>query len=132
VPDSHSDNAPYSYAILRVVPDLERGESLNVGVVLFCAPRRYLDAAVALDEERLQTLSPGAQPEAIRSQLDAALAIAHGEDRAGRVAELSQAERFGLLVAPSSTIVQPSPVHTGLTADPAETLRRIFVRLVAI
>jgi Protein of unknown function (DUF3037) len=129
VPAAGSD--PYSYAILRVVPDLERGESLNVGVVLFCPTRHFLAAKVSLDEDRLRALSASVRPEAVRDHLDAIVATVDGDPRAGRVAELSQAERFGLVVSPSSTILQPSPVHTGLTTAPADTLGQVFGRLVA-
>ena len=128
MPASGSD--PYSYAIIRVVPDLERGESLNVGVILFCPPRRFLAAKVSLDDERLRALSPSVRPEAVRDHLEAMVATVDGDPRAGRVATLSQSERFGLLASPSSTILQPSPVHTGLTTSPAETLASIFERLV--
>jgi Protein of unknown function (DUF3037) len=129
VPASGSD--PYSYAILRVVPDLERGESLNVGVVLFCPTRHFLAAKVALDEERLRALSASVRPAAVRDHLDAIVATVDGAPEAGWVAELGQAERFGLVVSPSSTILQPSPVHTGLTTAPADTLEKVFGRLVA-
>lgn len=128
MPESGPD--PYSYAIVRVVPDLERGEGLNVGVILFCPPRRFLAAKVALDEERLRSMSSTVEPEAVRDHLDAMVATVDGESRAGRIAAMSQSERFGLLASPSSTILQPSPVHTGLTTSPADTLESIFERLV--
>jgi Protein of unknown function (DUF3037) len=128
VPESGPD--PYSYAIVRVVPDLERGESLNVGVILFCPARRFLAAKVALDEQRLRSMSSTVDPEAVRDHLDAMVATVDGESRAGRVAAMTQSERFGLLASPSSTILQPSPVHTGLTTSPVDTLQSVFERLV--
>jgi Protein of unknown function (DUF3037) len=128
VPESGPD--PYSYAIVRVVPDLERGEGLNVGVILFCPARRFLAAKVSLDEERLRSMSSSVDPATVRDHLDAMVATVDGDSRAGRVATMSQSERFGLLASPSSTILQPSPVHTGLTTSPADTLESIFERLV--
>jgi Protein of unknown function (DUF3037) len=121
---------PFQYAIVRVVPHVERGESLNAGVVLFCRPLRFLGARVALDEAALRVLAPDCEPDAVRDQLAAVEAVAAGADGGGPVAALPASERFHWLVAPSSTIVQPSPVHTGLTDDPAADLDRLFKTLV--
>ena len=123
--------SPFQYAIVRVVPRVERGECINAGVVLFCRPRRFLAAAVRLDEERLHALAPDADLPAIRAHLDAFARVAAGDPAAGPIAELPASERFHWLVAPSSTIIQCSPVHTGLSDDPAGELRHLVARLVA-
>jgi hypothetical protein len=114
-----------------VVPDVERGECLNAGVVLFARTRDFLAARVALDERRLAALWPAADAAALARQLDGLARIAAGDPDAGPIARLPQPQRFHWLVAPSSTVVQPSPVHTGLCEDPAATLDRLFQRLVA-
>ena len=122
---------PFQYAVVRVVPRVERGECFNAGVVLLCRPRRFLAARVALDERRLAALAPDLEPEAVRPHLDALVRIAAGDPDAGPIAHLSPGERFHWLVAPSSTIIQPSPVHTGLCDDPAAMLDHLFETLVA-
>jgi hypothetical protein len=121
----------FQYALLRVVPSIERGERLNVGVVLFCRRRRFLAARIALDEGRLHSLAAGCDPAELRGVLDALAAVARGDEAGGPLARLDASERFGWLTAPSSTIVQPSAVHTGLTDDPAAELDRLFAQLVA-
>jgi hypothetical protein len=120
----------FQYAIVRVVPRIERGECFNAGVVLFCRPRRFLAARVLLDEGRLAALAPGADAEVLRSHLDALVAVAAGAPDAGPIAALEQSDRFHWLVAPSSTVLQPSPVHTGLCEEPSEMLERLFEALV--
>ncbi len=122
---------PLQYAVLRVVPDLERGEAVNAGVVLFCRRRGFLAARVRLDEERLAALAPQADAAAIAARLDDLARIAAGDPAAGPVARLEPSERFGWLTAPASTVVQPSAVHTGLCEDPEAMLDRLFARLVA-
>ncbi len=122
--------SPYLYAIVRVVPHVERGESLNAGVVLLCRSRRYLGARMALDEARLHALAPDCDVAAVRPHLEAIEAIARGDAAAGPMAKLTLAERFHWLVAPSSTIIQPSAVHTGLTDDPAAELEHLVETLV--
>lgn len=121
----------FQYAIVRVVPRVERGECLNVGVVLLCRPRRFLGARIQLDEERLAAFAPGLDPALLRPHLAAIERIAGGDPTAGPIAQLGLAERFHWLVAPSSTIIQPSDVHTGLCADPAVELERLVGALVA-
>jgi hypothetical protein len=121
----------FQYAIWRVVPDLERGEALNAGVVVFCRRRGFLAARAELDEARLRALAPGADAEGVRRHLDGLVRVAAGDPRAGAIAALPQSERFGWLTAASSTIVQPSPIHTGLCDDPQALLDRLFARLVA-
>jgi hypothetical protein len=115
---------------VRVVPHVERGECVNAGVVIFCRPRGFLAARVELDEARLRALAPDADLAAVRGHLDAIERIAAGEPEAGAIAALPASERFHWLVAPSSTIIQCSPVHTGLTDDPAGELEHLLALLV--
>jgi hypothetical protein len=128
VPDA--PRSPYQYAIVRVVPRVERGERLNVGVVLLCRPRRYLGASVALDEARLRAIAPDLDPATVRPHLAAIEAIARGDEDAGPIARLGIAERFHWLVSPASTIIQPSEVHTGLCEDPDRELEHLMSVLV--
>ncbi len=121
---------PFAYAVLRVVPSVERGERLNVGVVLFCRQRSFLELRAEIDEARLAALAPGLDPAPVRSRLAALCAIVAGAPEGGALAALPASDRFGWLVAPSSTIIQPSEAHTGLTDDPAVTLDRLFTSLV--
>jgi hypothetical protein len=128
-----SADAPFAYAVFRIVPRVERGEAINAGVVLFARTRRFLAARVALDRARLAALAPGLAPEdvdAIERHLSARARIAAGDPEGGPIAALDQSERFNWLVAPSSTVIQPSAVHTGLCPDPEATLERLFERLV--
>jgi hypothetical protein len=122
---------PFQYAMLRIVPRVERGEAVNAGVVLFCRPLRFLGACTALDEALLEALAPGCDADEVRAQLDTLEAVAQGRPEGGHVASMSQSERFHWLTAPASTVVQPSAVHTGLTADPAGELERLFAELVS-
>ena len=122
--------SPFSYAILRVVPRVERGERFNAGVVLFCRQRQFLGAKVTLDARRLSALAPDASAEEVRAHLDVLVRVARGDPECGPIARLPQSERFGWLVAPSSTIIQPSEVHTGLSGDPEATLGDLFSELV--
>ena len=121
---------PFVYAVLRVVPRVERGEFINAGVVLYCQAERFLGARVHLDPARLEALDPGADLEAVRAHLDAVRSVCAGGPEAGAVGRLPLAERFGWLVAPRSTVVQPSPVHTGLTDDPEAELDRLLRSMV--
>jgi hypothetical protein len=121
----------FQYALLRVMPRLERGEAINAGVVLFCRRRSFLEARVHLHRDRLAALDGDADADAIERHLRSLARIAAGDPDAGPVAALPQSERFSWLVAPSSTIVQPSPVHTGFCDDPAAKLARLFDELVA-
>ena len=124
--------SPFAYAILRVVPRLDRGEFLNAGVVLLCRPRRFLAARIHLDRERLAALAPNADPDLALARLEALAAVAAGDPDAGPIARMTRAERFHWIVAPASTIVQPSEVHTGMTADPAQMLDHLFATLVEL
>jgi Protein of unknown function (DUF3037) len=120
----------FQYAILRVVPSIERGECLNVGVALLCPERKYLGVRIALDEPRLAAVAPDLDFEELRAALDALVAVAEGDPAAGPLARLSPSERFGWLTAPASTVIQPSAIHTGLCEDPEDTLERLFATLV--
>ncbi|HEV2776008.1 MAG TPA: DUF3037 domain-containing protein [Solirubrobacteraceae bacterium] len=124
-------DVPFAYAILRVVPRVERGERLNVGVVVFCRQRDFLDLRAQIDDERLTALAPDLDAAALRESVEAIRAVVCGEPPGGALAALEPSERFGWVVAPASTILQPSQVHTGLTDDPAVTLERLFESLVA-
>jgi Protein of unknown function (DUF3037) len=129
VPDDA--RSPYQYAIVRVVPRVERGEFINAGIVLLCRSRAYIGAAVELREDRLAALAPDIDIEAIRAHLAAIERVARGDPAGGPIARLSLAERFHWLVAPASTVIQASPVHAGLTDDPSAELERLldaFVR----
>jgi DUF3037 family protein len=120
----------FQYAVIRVVPRVERGESLNAGVILLCRPKRFLAARVGLDATRLRALAPDVDPATIETHLAAIERIAAGDRSAGPIAALGQGERFHWLVAPSSTVIQPSEVHTGVCDDPAEELDHLFEALV--
>ena len=122
---------PFSYAIVRIVPRIERGERINAGVVVFCRPLEFLAARTHLDEERLRALAPGLDPAAIRPHLEAIERIAAGDPNGGPIARLEPSRRFHWLVSPSSTVIQPSAVHTGLCDDPQERLDHLFAELVA-
>jgi hypothetical protein len=129
-PAAVPSRSPFQYALLRVVPDVERGECLNAGVVLFARTRDFLGARVFLDLARLAALAPGVDAAALLRHLEGVERVAAGDPAAGPIARLPATQRFHWLVAPSSTAVQPSPVHTGLCEDPAVDLARLFHRLV--
>jgi hypothetical protein len=116
--------------VLRAVPRVERGERFNVGVVLYCRQQDFLGVRVALDPARLAALAPEATAEELNGHLAALARVAAGDPAAGAIATLHPSERFGWLVAPSSTTVQPSDVHTGLCVDPQATLDDLFAKLV--
>ncbi|HZG67091.1 MAG TPA: DUF3037 domain-containing protein [Herpetosiphonaceae bacterium] len=120
----------FEYAVIRVVPLVERGEFINAGVVLMCRSRRFLDARIELDTARLASLAPGVDVDAIAEQLDYVARACRGGAGAGPIGELPLYERFRWVTAPRSTIVQPSPVHSGLCDDPRTTLERLLTTLV--
>jgi hypothetical protein len=126
-----SGREAFQYAIVRVVPRVERGEALNAGVVLFSRRHRFLAARTELDAAALAALAPGCDAEEVRSHLRTLELVAAGDPAGGPIAGLEPSERFHWLTAPASTIVQPSPVHTGLTSDPHAELEHLFTRLVA-
>ena len=125
-------NNSYDYAVIRVVPCVERGECLNVGVILYCPTRRYLGAAVHLDQKRLHALAPQLDFPVLQQQLEHLVRISHGEENSGPVGRLSQSERFHWLVAPRSTIIQTSPVHSGICIDPEAALQGLLKKLVLL
>jgi hypothetical protein len=120
----------YDYSIIRVVPRVDRGEQINVGVILSVADSEFLDARIELDEPLLRSLDPGVDMAAVREQLDLIAAICRGGSAAGPIGALPARGRFRWLVSPRSTMVQPSPVHTGRTANPAACLERLMDRAV--
>jgi hypothetical protein len=108
------ERCSFDYAVIRVVPRVEREEFINAGVILFCLERRFLQARILLDEERLKALWPEIDVDLVRRHLQAFTSISAGDPAAGPIAALSQRERFHWLVAPRSTIIQVSPVHSGI------------------
>ncbi|HXH11908.1 MAG TPA: DUF3037 domain-containing protein [Alphaproteobacteria bacterium] len=124
------DCATYEYAIIRVVPKVEREEFLNVGVVVWCQARDFLEARIELDEQRLSAVDPTADVETIRTHLATIPMICRGGERAGPIGQLTPGERFRWLVAPRSTIIQTSPVHTGCCADAAAVLEHLLDTMV--
>jgi hypothetical protein len=116
----------FEYALIRVVPRIERGESINVGVIVYSKSFRYLRAKIALDERRLHALDPDTDAAAVR----AALTAFERACSEGPLAEQTLGERFRWLTAPRSAIIQPGPVHAGVTADPPADLDRLFDSLV--
>jgi hypothetical protein len=124
------DHYTYDYAIIRVVPKVEREEFINVGVIVSCPAREFLEAIIELDERRLMAIDSTADTESIRAHLATIPAICAGGDQAGPIGRLSQRERFHWLVAPRSTIIQTSPVHTGCCKDPAAVLEHLLVTMV--
>lgn len=120
----------FAYAVVRVVPDLSRGEFINAGVVLFARQHDFLAARIGLDHERLAAIAPDADVPAIESALSAYARVASGEADAGPVAAMEQSERFGWLTAPASTMIQTSPTHTGICDDPQRALDELFKDLV--
>lgn len=120
----------YDYAVIRVVPRVDRGECINAGIVLSCPGLDFLEACVDLDPARVTALDRSADLEAIQRHLDAIVRICRGGAAAGPVGELPQRGRFHWLVSPRSTVIQMSPVHTGRTSDPAASLARLVDTLV--
>lgn len=125
-PDRHV----FEYALLRVVPRVERGELINAGVLVYCRAKSFVAALTHLDEARLRCLDPAADVEGVRAALRAVEGVCGGGDRAGQAAGDAPGPRFRWLTAPRSTVVQPGPVHTGLTADPEAETERLLDLLV--
>ncbi|MEU6117416.1 DUF3037 domain-containing protein [Streptomyces sp. NPDC047117] len=126
----HNGRDVFEYALLRVVPRVERGEMINAGVVVYCHARRFVEARTHLDEARLRALDPSVDVEGVRAALSAVEGVCCGGERAGQAAADDVGRRFRWLIAPRSTIVQPGPVHTGLTADPSKEAERLLDLLV--
>ena len=122
----------FQYALLRAVPSIERGEALNVGVVVHCRRAGFLGVRTAVDPERLRLLDPRIDVAAVDAHLGVIERVAAGQEPDTPIAAMDRSDRFGWIVAPSSTSVQPSPVHTGLTDDPAATLDKLFAELVLV
>ncbi|HTA37414.1 MAG TPA: DUF3037 domain-containing protein [Solirubrobacteraceae bacterium] len=121
---------PFAYAILRVIPRADRGEAINVGVVLFCRAAGFLELRWHVPIERLTALDATLDTDALGAQLRALESVARGDPAGGAVASQPPSERFHWLVAPASTIVVPSEVHTGISDDPRATLAQLFEKLV--
>ena len=120
----------YDYAIVRVVPRVDRGERINVGVILSCADTDFLDARIEVDEALIRAIDPAVDIDAVRSNLAVIPVVCKGGPEAGPIGALPSRGRFRWLVAPRSTIIQPSEVHTGRTADPAACLEHLMARVV--
>ncbi|MET7737780.1 DUF3037 domain-containing protein [Streptomyces sp. NPDC005402] len=125
-----SERDVYEYALLRVVPRIERGECINAGVLVYCRAKAYVGVRTHLDEDRLRALDPDADAAGVRAALRAVEAVCEGREAAGPAARDDAGRRFRWLVAPRSAIVQPGPVHTGLTLDPAAEPERLLDLLV--
>jgi hypothetical protein len=126
VPVEHT----YDYAVIRVVPRVERGEMVNVGVILSCPDRDFLDARIELDASRLRALDATIDMESTRANLEMIPRLCRGGPEAGPIGELPQRARFHWLVSPRSTVIQTSPVHTGRTTDPAAALEHLLGTMV--
>jgi hypothetical protein len=120
----------FEYALLRVVPRVERGEFINAGVVLHCPEKNFLGARVHLEPERLAALDPSFDQARVLAHLETARLVCTGGREAGPIGLLPRSQRFGWLVAPRSTVVQPSPVHTGFAVDPEEALEHLLRTMV--
>jgi len=121
---------PYQYVVLRCVPRVDREEFVNVGVVLYSEETRFLSAAWNIDPERLRSLDPRIDVDQVCEALDFVDGVCAGDARAGAAGEQPLGTRFGFLKAPRSTVLQPGPVHGGLTTDPARQLEHLLERLV--
>lgn len=120
----------YDYSVVRVVPRVDRGEQVNVGVILSCVDLDFLEARIEIDEAAIVALDPAIDLEAMRANLATIPTVCRGGKEAGPIGELPARGRFRWLVSPRSTIIQPSPVHTGRTTDPAACLEKLMDRLV--
>ena len=125
----HAPNS-YDYALIRLVPSVERGECLNVGVILFCRTLGFLGARIHLNATRALALSPDLDLAAIRQQLDTMMLICKGGPEAGDLGKMSQSERFQWLVSPRSTVIQITPVHEGVGDDPEAALEHLLKTMV--
>jgi hypothetical protein len=126
------DHSSYDYAIVRVVPRVEREEFVNVGVIVSCPRKEFLEARIEVDVNRLQALDPSIDIEAIQTYLASIPAICAGGSQGGTIGRLSRRERFDWLVAPRSTIIQTSKVHTGRCTDPATLLEHLLNTMVRV
>jgi hypothetical protein len=124
------DREVFEYALLRVVPRVERGECITAGVLVYCRAKAYVGVRTHLDEARLRALDPDADVAGVRAALHAVEGVCAGGEGAGQAARDDAGRRFRWLIAPRSTVVQPGPVHTGLTTDPAAEPERLLDLLV--
>jgi Protein of unknown function (DUF3037) len=122
----------YDYALVRIIPSVERGECINVGVIVFCRTRRFLSSLFSLNKGRLLSLSPNIDLTLVQEHLDHFALVCAGGPQSGAIGELSQSERFHWLVSPRSTIIQTSPVHSGLCKDPEVALHHLFNTMVQL
>jgi hypothetical protein len=120
----------YDYAVIRVVPCVERGECINVGIILFCRTRRFLRALVEFDEARLAAFAPNIDAETLWKQLNYLQIVSAGQPESGPIGQLSQSERFHWIVSPRNTIIQTSPVHSGICEDPDKAIHRLLHKMV--
>jgi hypothetical protein len=120
----------FDYAVFRLVPRVEREEFFNVGVILSCPGQKFLEARIELDEGKLKCFAPELKPETARHYLDVIPKICRGDEAAGLIGKLSARERFYWLTAQRSTIIQSSPVHTGICADARAMLEHLFIKMV--
>jgi hypothetical protein len=124
------DHYTYEYAIIRVVPRAEREEFINVGVIVLCSAKKFIEARIELDEGRLTAIDSTLDVESIRSHLASISAICNGGEQAGPIGRLTPSERFHWLVAPRSASIQTSPVHTGRGGDMTAVLERLLDTMV--
>jgi hypothetical protein len=129
---SDTGKQAFEYSVLRVVPRVDRGELINAGVLLYCQPLRFLGVRIGLDANRLLALDPAVDGPSVERALAAVAAVCDQVPEAGAAGQLDMGRRFRWLTAPRSTVVQPGPVHTGLTAAPAAELDRLFAQLVSL
>ena len=120
----------YDYAVVRVVPRVDRGEQINVGIVLSCPDTDFLDARIEVDDAVLKAVDPTIDLGAVHTNLAIIPSVCRGGPGAGPIGQLDTRSRFRWLVSPRSTIIQPSPVHTGRTDDPAACLEHLMDRVV--
>ena len=120
----------YDYAVVRVVPKVDREEFINAGVIVSCPELSFLEARIKLNEARLLALDPSVDMELVRKHLSSIPTICRGGDGSGEIGQLPQRQRFHWLVAPRSTVIQTSPVHTGRCHDPAAALERLVATMV--
>ncbi|MEU6017437.1 DUF3037 domain-containing protein [Streptomyces sp. NPDC047515] len=125
-----SERDVFEYALLRVVPRVQRGEFFNAGVVVYCRARGFVAARTHLDEAKLKALDPNADVVGVRAALRAVEGVCRGGTDAGQAARDDAGRRFRWLIAPRSTVIQPSPVHSGLTNDPEAEVTRLLGLLV--
>ena len=124
------DKFRYDYAVIRVVPKVDRAEFINAGVIVSCPDLSFLEARIKLNESRLLALDPGIDLDLVRNHLESIPTICHGGEEAGSIGQLPQRQRFHWLVAPRSTVIQTSPVHTGRCGDPAAALEHLVATMV--